>query len=161
MKSKVFQNLSQSTAEFQQLWREFCRLSKNRWKQVFRRGPHSNMKVVFHSNVNLASNSKCGPDSRLMVKVNLRSVQRSHLKCGAQSSLRSSSKAELSQSCIPIQMRISNKPVFQFKHVAQPKSLSNSNNSNTDLSQLCVSNASLRASRFYNRTEPIRITFLL
>ena len=28
-KSKIFWNLSQSTAEFRKLWRQFCRLSKN------------------------------------------------------------------------------------------------------------------------------------
>jgi len=33
-KSKVFWNPSQSTAEFQKLWRGFCRLFKNHWRQV-------------------------------------------------------------------------------------------------------------------------------
>jgi len=47
LKSKVFQNLSQSTAEFQKLWRELCRSSKNHKGQAFRHEPHFNMKVAF------------------------------------------------------------------------------------------------------------------
>jgi len=33
-------NSSQSTMEFQKLWRRFCRLSKNDWRQRLRREPY-------------------------------------------------------------------------------------------------------------------------
>ena len=35
-KFKVFWNSSQSTTQFRKLWRRFCRLSKNHWRQVIR-----------------------------------------------------------------------------------------------------------------------------
>jgi len=35
--SKVFRNPSQSTTEYRKLWRGFCRLSKNQWRQVIRK----------------------------------------------------------------------------------------------------------------------------
>jgi len=47
LKSKVFQNPSQSTPECQKFWREFCRLSKNHQGQAIRCEPHFNTKVAF------------------------------------------------------------------------------------------------------------------
>ena len=67
MKSKIFRNSSQSTAEFRKLWREFSRLFKNYWRQSLRREsrrrgghiPASNACLV--PNARIASQPKRGP----------------------------------------------------------------------------------------------------
>jgi len=48
-KSKVFQNPSQSTAEFWKLWRGFCKLSKNHWGQVIRKQSLYSRRKANHS----------------------------------------------------------------------------------------------------------------
>ena len=46
--SKVFQNSSQSTAEYRKLWRGFCKLSKNYWRRVIQKqNPNSRCNVNY------------------------------------------------------------------------------------------------------------------
>ena len=109
------------------------RLSKNYWRQVLRRGPHSNVKVAFQyktrtlhptSNADLASNFKPRPQPVLRSNSNTELNQLS----------RSNSNADLSQFHLPTQIR-------------------------TSADSHLNSNTSLWAPRFNNRTKLTRAVF--
>ena len=47
-KSKVFRNPFQSTMEYRELWRGFCRLSKNHWRQVVKKQNLNSIRKATH-----------------------------------------------------------------------------------------------------------------